>query len=111
MLTDEAELFQIVVMANATFGGGAGYFIGSFCHDLAAARFNVATDTLVAQKGFYGQDFGWGFGFLLAVTTQCAGYGIAGICRKLLVEPSSMIWPRNLVNTAFMFVYDGPLPS
>jgi len=61
-------------------------------------------DTLVAQKGFYGQDFGWGFGLLLALTTQCAGYGIAGICRKLLVEPSSMIWPRNLVNCAFMWV-------
>lgn len=28
MLTNEADLFQIVVMANATFGGGAGYFIG-----------------------------------------------------------------------------------
>jgi len=93
-------------MANATFGGGAGYFIGRLCstHLPYTDLIWFFLDTLVAQKGFYGQDFGWGFGLLLALTTQCAGYGIAGICRKLLVEPSSMIWPRNLVNCAFMWV-------
>ena len=46
-------------MANAAIGNGAGYFI----------------DTLVAQRGFYGQNFGWGFNFLLAITTNCVGFG------------------------------------
>jgi len=44
----------IVIMANAAIGNGVGYF----------------TDTIVAQRGFYGQDFGWGFDIMLAFTTQ-----------------------------------------
>jgi hypothetical protein len=44
----------IVIMANSAIGNGVGYF----------------TDTIVAQHGFYGQDFGWGFNIMLAFTTQ-----------------------------------------
>lgn len=77
----------IVIMANAAFGNGVGYF----------------TDTIVAQRGFYGQNFGWGFNILLAITTQCVGFGIAGLMRRYLVEPASMIWPKSLVNTAFLY--------
>lgn len=77
----------IVIMANAAIGNGVGYF----------------TDTIVAQRGFYGQDFGWGFNILLAITTQCVGFGIAGLMRKFLVEPASMIWPQTLVNTSFIY--------
>ena len=77
----------IVIMANAAIGNGAGYFI----------------DTLVAQRGFYGQNFGWGFNFLLAITTNCVGFGIAGLMRKFLVEPASMLWPQVLVNTSFIY--------
>ncbi|KAI9649692.1 hypothetical protein NHQ30_002273 [Ciborinia camelliae] len=77
----------IVIMANAAFGQGVGYF----------------TDTITAQRGFYGQNFGWGFNILLALTTQCIGFGIAGMMRKFLVEPASMIWPSTLVNTSFIY--------
>jgi OPT family small oligopeptide transporter len=77
----------IVLMANAAYGGGAGYF----------------TDILTAQKAFYGFDWGWGYAILLAITTQCIGFGIAGITRLWLVEPASMIWPVNLVNASFMY--------
>lgn len=61
----------IVVMANCTFGGGAAY----------------ATDTLLAQRAFYGQNLGWGFDILLCLSTQIVGYGIAGAARKFLVWP------------------------
>ncbi|TGO84229.1 hypothetical protein BPOR_0532g00040 [Botrytis porri] len=77
----------IVIMANAAFGQGVAYF----------------TDTLTAQRGFYGQNFGWGFNILLALSTQCIGFGIAGMMRKFLVEPASMIWPQNLVSTSFIY--------
>lgn len=77
----------IVLMANAAYGGGAGYF----------------TDILQAQVGFYGFDWGWGFAILLGFTTQCVGFGLAGIYRAWLVEPASMIWPANLVSVAFMY--------
>lgn len=29
--------------------------------------------------------------------TQLTGFGLAGVCRRFLVWPSSMIWPQNLV--------------
>jgi OPT family oligopeptide transporter len=77
----------IVIMANAAFGNGVAYF----------------TDTLVAQRGFYGQNFGWGFNLMLAFSTQCVGFGLAGLMRKYLVEPASMIWPQTLVSTSFMY--------
>jgi hypothetical protein len=41
----------IVIMANASFGGGVAYF----------------TDTIQAQKAFYHQDFGMAHGFHPAV--------------------------------------------
>lgn len=77
----------VVLMANAAYGGGAGYF----------------TDILQAQVAFYGLDWGWGFAILLGFTTQCVGFGLAGLFRRWLVEPASMIWPSNLVNTSFMY--------
>lgn len=77
----------IVVMANAAYAGGALY----------------ATDVLVSQQVFYGQNFGWAFQLLFAITNQMLGYGLAGICRRWLVWPAAMIWPSNLVNCALMY--------
>jgi len=74
-------------MANAAYAGSAIY----------------ATDVLVSQRVFYGQDFGWGFQLLFAVTNQMLGYGLAGICRRWLVWPAAMIWPSDLVNCALMY--------
>jgi OPT family oligopeptide transporter len=77
----------IAIMANAAYGQGAGYF----------------TNTILAQRGFYGQNFGWGFNLLLETSPQCVGFGIAGLMRRYLVEPASMIWPQTLVSTSFMY--------
>ncbi|KAJ8113656.1 hypothetical protein OPT61_g4264 [Boeremia exigua] len=87
----------IVAMANASFGGGAGYFI----------------DTVVSLRKFYKFDtsqFGWGFNTLFAFSTQCLGFGLAGSVRKFLVEPASMIWPGALVNVAFMYALHDHTP-
>ncbi|KAK3176727.1 hypothetical protein OEA41_008052 [Lepraria neglecta] len=77
----------IVVMANVNVAGGVAY----------------ATDTLTAQRGFYHQNFGWGFNILLCISTQMIGYGLAGIFRKVLVWPAAMIWPTSLINTALFY--------
>ncbi|CAD6583618.1 MAG: hypothetical protein ASARMPRED_001375 [Alectoria sarmentosa] len=77
----------IVVMANVNVAGGVAY----------------ATDTLTAQRGFYGQNFGWGFNILLCITTQMMGYGLAGLFRRVLVWPAAMIWPTTLINTALFY--------
>lgn len=44
----------IVLMANASYGGGVGYF----------------TYILTAQKAYYGFDWGWGYAILLGLTTM-----------------------------------------
>ncbi|KAH8165813.1 hypothetical protein CIB48_g2426 [Xylaria polymorpha] len=71
---------------------------------MASVSFSVAyaTDIILAQLVFYKQNFGIIFQLLIVVSTQSLGYGIAGIMRKFLVYPASMIWPDTLVGIALM---------
>jgi small oligopeptide transporter, OPT family len=85
-----------VIMANATFGGGAAY----------------ATDVLLAQRAFYAQNFGWGFEILMCISTQMLGFGMAGFFTRFLVQPSAMIWPSTLINTSlFAALHDRTKPD
>ncbi|KAF7716544.1 Oligopeptide transporter [Penicillium ucsense] len=86
----------VVIMANATFGGGAAY----------------ATDVLLAQRAFYKQNFGWAFEIFMCISTQMLGFGLAGFFTKYLVQPAAMIWPSTLINTAlFSALHDSTLPD
>ncbi|KAM3518569.1 hypothetical protein NHJ13051_008088 [Beauveria bassiana] len=71
---------------------------------MASVSFSVAysTDVILAQLVFYKQDFGILFQLLLTISTQSLGYGIAGVMRKFLVYPASMIWPENLVSVTLL---------
>ncbi|KAM6539971.1 hypothetical protein FALCPG4_001717 [Fusarium falciforme] len=71
---------------------------------MASVSFSVAyaTDIILAQLVFYKQNFGIMFQLLLTISTQSVGYGIAGMLRKFLVYPASMIWPENLVGVTLM---------
>jgi len=42
----------------------------------------------------------YGFQFLVILSTQFLGFGIAGLAREILVYPSSMIWPLNLAKVS-----------
>ncbi|KNG49420.1 sexual differentiation process protein isp4 [Stemphylium lycopersici] len=55
---------------------------------------------IVEQVKFYRQDLGIMYQVLLILSTQILGYSLAGITRRYLVRPSSMIWPSTLVSTA-----------
>lgn len=37
------------------------------------------------------------FALVLVLATQLTGFGLAGMCRRFLVWPASMVWPQNLV--------------
>ncbi|KAI9228098.1 MAG: oligopeptide transporter OPT family [Piptocephalis tieghemiana] len=76
------EHVLITVCANAA--GGTAY----------------AIDIIVIKRIFYRSDMGFLGSFLLIISTQCLGYGMAGMTRTFLVKPPSMIWPANLVNVA-----------
>ncbi|KAK4106767.1 small oligopeptide transporter [Parathielavia hyrcaniae] len=71
---------------------------------MASVSFSVAyaTDIILAQKVFYKQDFGLVWQLFLVISTQSLGYGIAGMMRRFLVYPASMIWPGNLVSVTLM---------
>ncbi|CAO3568081.1 unnamed protein product [Mortierella alpina] len=75
---------HVLVALTANCAGGTAY----------------AVDIIVIQKVFYMQDFGFLANFLLILTTQMLGYGMAGVLRRYLVYPAAMIWPANLVQVA-----------
>ncbi|RKP23547.1 OPT oligopeptide transporter protein-domain-containing protein [Syncephalis pseudoplumigaleata] len=66
----------------------------------AAASTAYAIDIVVIKRVFYHQDLGFFPSFLLVVTTQCLGYGLAGMARRFLIRPAAMIWPSQLVNVS-----------
>lgn len=58
-----------------------------------------ALNAVVALDSAYFYDLpkGSGYGVLLALSSQLCALGLAGVTRKFLVRPASMIWPQVLV--------------
>ncbi|GJJ70843.1 hypothetical protein EMPS_03193 [Entomortierella parvispora] len=65
-----------------------------------ASQAAYAVDIVVIQKVYYKQNFGFLANFLLILTTQMLGYGMAGVLRRYLVYPATMVWPANLIQVA-----------
>lgn len=68
----------------------------------AGSAYSYAIDILLAQEVFYHQHFKWGFQIMLILSTQAMGFGVAGVARRFLVWPSSMVWPATLVTSTVM---------
>lgn len=62
--------------------------------------FAFATDVIVEQHKFYKQEVPILYQLLLTISTQILGYAFAGLTRRYLVRPASMIWPGTLMSTA-----------
>ncbi|KAK1235811.1 hypothetical protein PQX77_000945 [Marasmius sp. AFHP31] len=56
-----------------------------------------AINAIVVSEIFYRKEWGYWFSLVLVMATQLTGFGLAGICRRFLVWPASMVWPQNLV--------------
>jgi OPT family oligopeptide transporter len=56
-----------------------------------------AINATVVAEVFYKQKYGFWFELTLVLATQVTGFGLAGLCRRFLVWPASMVWPQNLV--------------
>ncbi|RKP23247.1 putative oligopeptide transporter [Syncephalis pseudoplumigaleata] len=63
----------------------------------AATYVAYAVDIVVIKHVFYGRATPIIGSILLVLTTQCIGYGLAGLCYRHLVRPAAMIWPFNLM--------------
>ncbi|GJJ75293.1 hypothetical protein EMPS_07651 [Entomortierella parvispora] len=66
-----------------------------------AAGAAYAIDILSATDLFLDHRIGALGSLLLIITTQCVGYGMAGVLRKYLVYPAEMVWWSNLVQVVF----------
>ncbi|KAG6873549.1 hypothetical protein C0995_014419 [Termitomyces sp. Mi166 len=56
-----------------------------------------ALNAVVVSEIYYDLDFGYWFALVLVLATQLTGFGLAGLTRRFLVWPASMVWPQNLV--------------
>lgn len=77
----------------------------------AGSQYSYAISILLAQERFYSQHWGWAFQILLVLSTQAMGFGIAGVARRFLVWPSSMVWPAVLITTTVMYSLHDHTPS
>jgi hypothetical protein len=66
----------------------------------ASATAAISTEILAAQRLYYNIDPNQGAAIFLVISSQLLGYGIAGLLRPVLFQPTKMLWPINLpVNT------------
>ncbi|WXC61948.1 hypothetical protein SNK03_007815 [Fusarium graminearum] len=87
----QKEHVLIAIMANVSFGGGA---VGAYVVSIIQV---LKLDTFYGEK-VLSNSIPWQIITLLS--TQFLGYGCAGLARRFLVYPSSMLWPRSLANIA-----------
>lgn len=57
----------------------------------------AALNAVVVAEINYGVKLGYGFNAMLILATQLTGFSLAGLCRRYLVWPASMVWPQNLI--------------
>jgi hypothetical protein len=56
-----------------------------------------ALNAIVVTQFYYQISLGYWFSTTFVLATQLTGFGLAGLCRRFLVWPASMVWPQNLV--------------
>ena len=66
-----------------------------------------AINAIVTSQMHYGLSMDYWFQLLLVLATQLTGFGLAGLCRRFLVRPASMVWPQNLAVCALLNTLHG----
>ncbi|KAF0400039.1 opt family small oligopeptide transporter [Gigaspora margarita] len=64
-------------------------------------------EVILVQELFYNTKVNFLIGFMLLISIQMIGYGLAGFARKYLVRPANMIWPQALVYTTIFNTLHG----
>jgi hypothetical protein len=62
----------------------------------ASANAPIAIDVLATETLYYNKTLTPALGIFLILASQCLGYGVAGMLRKILVYPTKMLYPYNL---------------
>jgi OPT family oligopeptide transporter len=61
-----------------------------------------AINAVVVAEYYYHLRLGFWFSIVIILATQLTGFGLAGLCRRFLVWPASMVWPQNLVTCTLL---------
>lgn len=61
-----------------------------------------AINAVVVAEYYYKLHLGFWFSMVLILATQMTGFGLAGLCRRFLVWPASMVWPQNLMTCTLL---------
>ena len=61
-----------------------------------------ALNVIVVAQVDYNFKIDYWFSALFIVATQLTGFGLAGMCRRFLVWPAKMVWPKNLVTCSLL---------
>jgi hypothetical protein len=64
-------------------------------------------NAIVASQMYYRLSMDYWFQLMLVLATQLTGFGLAGLCRRFLVWPASMVWPQNLALCALLNTLHG----
>lgn len=72
---------HVLISVIASSGGSSAY----------------ASDIIAIMKLYYHQSLGAVASITLLITTQCIGFGLAGMLQDVLIRPISMAWPAVLV--------------
>ena len=62
----------------------------------SAAQTALAVEVIAVQRLFYDSAPNVAVSILVVISSQCVGYGFAGLLRKALVYPTKMVWPSLL---------------
>ena len=56
----------------------------------------LGLEIIAANRLYYNKDLNGVLSFFMLFSSQCIGYGMAGLMRSTLVYPGAMLWPSNL---------------
>jgi len=59
----------------------------------SAAQTALAVEVIAVQRLFYDAAPNVFISILVVISSQCVGYGFAGLLRRVLVYPTKMVWP------------------
>ncbi|GAA5888097.1 hypothetical protein JCM16303_001503 [Sporobolomyces ruberrimus] len=82
----------------APFSKKEHVLVGVLASSGASAAY--AGEIVAVQELYYHSDLGVFGGLLLLLSTQLIGFGLSGLTYRLLVRPTAMLWPSQLVTVS-----------
>ncbi|KAJ6786130.1 hypothetical protein PWT90_04865 [Aphanocladium album] len=77
----------------------------------AASTSALGLQIITTERLYYDRRLNGALTFFMLMSSQCLGYGMAGLMRRILVYPAAMLWPSNLPINAMLERLHSRAPS